>query len=140
MILSQGQPRVPDAASSKDHMLKTIFWILLLISVISLLRRHQTKEPSTSWHWGSDTLVIKFTDGEDLLAQLQKVKTGQKIEIRHVGPSQAPVSTGISCSDEAAKAAYMRDVEPIRQAEMARLNHALDVEFRRIQQVPPDLQ
>jgi hypothetical protein len=77
---------------------------------------------------------------DDLLAQLRKVKTGQKIELRLVGPSvRVGESTGIRCDDEAAKAAYMQNVAPIRQQETDRLNEAVAAELRRIREIPPDV-
>ncbi|OGP52867.1 MAG: hypothetical protein A2Y65_01245 [Deltaproteobacteria bacterium RBG_13_52_11] len=129
-------------------MKKTIFFILLVLGVIVLWKgkeiiplnlqknflniTHDVKEAILP-HSGSDTLVIEFTDGEDLLAKLRAVETGRKIEIREKeGQSTRYVDTGISCKDDAAKAAYMEKANRERE----QLNKDINAELKRIQQTP----
>ena len=73
------------------------------------------------------------------MRQLKQVKTGQEIELQSGGPIRTYVNTGIRCSDEEAKAAYMVQ-ENIRREqeaqELAQLNQAIDIEMKRIQRRP----
>lgn len=136
-------------------MKKTIFFVLLVLVVIVIWKGeeiipldlqknfldiiHNAKEsispPSTN-----DTLVIEFTGPEDLLAKLREVETGRKIELREKDvQSTRYVNTGISCNDEAAKAAYLekrkKEMEQ-RQKELDELNKQINAELKRIQQTP----
>lgn len=65
-----------------------------------------TASPSPTRENDSNTKTITYRNSEDLLRQLKQVRTGQSIYIQPA--SSAPVSTGIKCSDTAAKAAYMK--------------------------------
>lgn len=78
------------------------------------------------------TRVIAYADGQDLLRQLRGVPAGTKIDFRSLETKSAPVSTGISCSDKAAKAAYMER----KDKEMNELNRDIKAEMDRIQQAP----
>lgn len=109
-----------------------IYAIALLLCGLALWKWFETRDPGQSIFAG-DTVVIEFTDGQDLLAQLKQVEAGQKIEIIHK-PSAEPeqtVSTGISCGDTEAKAAYMAQVNK----ELEELNNAINAELDRIHQV-----
>lgn len=110
---------------------KIIFWSLLLLGVIVFWREYGAKE--FVWpHFGSDKVVIEFTDGEDLLNQLRKVETGREVEIHQKGDGMKYVDTGISCNDEAGKAAYREKAD----RELAELNKAIAAELKRIQKIP----
>jgi hypothetical protein len=76
-------------------------------------------------------VVIEYTDPDDLLAKLRKVKVGQKLDLREVG-SKAPVSTGLYCNDKVGIANFMAQED----ARLARLNRELEIEFARINKVP----
>ena len=139
-------------------MKKTIFFVLLVLVVIVIwkgeeiiplnLQRnflnitHDVKE-SILPHSGSDTLVIEFTGPEELLTKLRAVETGRKIELREKkDPNEKPpepINTGISCNDQAAKAAYMekmrKEMEE-QQKELDELNKQINAELKRIQQTP----
>ena len=111
-------------------MLKTIIWVLLLLGVISFWTRHQSKGASPP-HWGSSrrTIVIKYKDPQDLLAQLRRVKKGQDVEFDGSGQVERTLSTGIPCSDKAAIAAFKAKVRD----EEEQMNQALNAELKRIQ-------
>ncbi len=112
-------------------MKKVIFLILLLLAAIVFWKGYDFKK-SILPHVESDTVVIEYTDDKDLLTKLREVKTGRKVELRDKGQGPRYVDTGISCNDEAAKAAYMEKFKK----ETEELNDAINTELKRIQQIP----
>jgi hypothetical protein len=91
-----------------------------------------SKAVEQSQQMADDVLVVEFSDMSDLLAKLRRIRTGQQIDIRQVGPDPAPISTGIPCSDKAAIAAYMEKVN--READWLSRNVALEI--KRINRIP----
>lgn len=82
----------------------------------------QTK-PSTTSFSRNQVQVITYRDDQDLLAQLKQIPKGQMIDLRCSSPGWK--STGIKCSDTAAKAAAMkknREMTDKINAELARIN------------------
>jgi hypothetical protein len=53
------------------------------------------------------TLVIEYSDPTELLVKLQRVPSGQDIDIRPIGPTERVISTDIRCSDTVARAEFM---------------------------------
>ncbi len=71
------------------------------------------------------TLVIEFNDSAELLVKLQRVPSGQEIEIRQVGPDRV-YATNIRCSDTAARAAFMEKMN--REAEWMTRNIQAEID------------
>jgi len=77
------------------------------------------------------TLVIEYSDPAELLVKLQRVPSGQDIDIRSIGPNERVISTNIPCSDTAARAAFIEKMS--REAEWMSRN--LQAEIDRIYRV-----
>lgn len=77
------------------------------------------------------TVVIEYSDDQDLLNQLRKVDTGRQIEIRQKPQETTMTSTGIACDDEAGKKAFMEN----KNRELEQLNKDIDIEIKRIQRI-----
>ena len=77
----------------------------------------------------SATVVVTYSDSDELLARLRQLKTGQKFDLQYAGGPPRFVSTGISCSDVVAKAAFKEENER-KLGEQVR---AINAELARIQ-------
>lgn len=71
------------------------------------------------------TLVIEYNDPAELLVKLQRVPSGQDIEVRQVGPDRV-YATNIPCSDTAARAAFMEKMN--REAEWMSRNIQAEID------------
>jgi len=108
-------------------MKKAVLWIVLLVCVIAVWKGYYPKEALSSFLEG-DTVVVEYTDQEDLLAKLKAVKTGKKVDLRPMSYTKT-VDTGIACNDEAGKAAYLER----KKREEEQTKNDIDAELNRIQ-------
>jgi hypothetical protein len=76
--------------------------------------------------------VIEFSDMTDLLIKLRRVRAGQDIDIRQVGPDIIVTATGIRCGDTAAMAAFMEKVSKEHEF----LSREIQREINRINRMP----
>jgi hypothetical protein len=76
----------------------------------------------------SGTLVIEYSDPADLLVKLQRVPSGQDVDLRFTGPSERVIATNIPCSDPAARAAFVGKL----QREDEWMSRNIDAEIDRI--------
>ena len=72
------------------------------------------------------TLVIEYSDPAELLVKLQRVHSGQDIDIRSIGPNERVISTNIPCSDTAARAAFIEKMN--REAELMSRNIQAEID------------
>ena len=77
------------------------------------------------------TLVIEYSDPAELLVKLQRVPSGQDIDIRSIGPNEKVISTNLPCSDTAGRATFMEEIN--REAEWMSRN--IQAEIDRIYRV-----
>jgi hypothetical protein len=77
------------------------------------------------------TLVIEYSDPAELLVKLQRVPSGQNIDVRSIGPNERVISTNIPCSDTAARAAFIEKMN--REAEW--LSRNIQAEMDRIYRI-----
>lgn len=86
----------------------------------------------------SETVVIEFTDGQDLLNQLRQVEAGRQVEYRQKPQEAIRTDSGVACDDEAGVAAFVertnRELEQ-RNREDEQLNVEINRELKRIQQI-----
>ncbi len=108
-------------------MKKAVFWIVVLVCVIAVWKGYYPKEALSSFFEG-DTVVVEYTDQQDLLAKLKEVKTGKKVDLRPMSYTKT-VDTGIACNDEAGKAAYLER----KKREEEQVKNDIAVELDRIQ-------
>jgi hypothetical protein len=116
-------------------MFKTILLIAVCVAAFAMWKRADSKSSRTPAQVGKSdgsTLLITYSDPNDLLSQLRNVKAGQKFDLRCTGPARVTESSNVQCSDKAAVAALIER----KNREVAELNQALQAEFKRIQQVP----
>jgi hypothetical protein len=103
-------------------------WVLLAFhnhraAVGTLLESNRTESGL------SETVVVTYNDSEELIGKLRELKTGQKLDLQYVGGPPEFVSTGISCSDIVAKAAFKQKNEQ----ELEEQVRAINAELARIQ-------
>lgn len=86
----------------------------------------------------SETVVIEFSDGRDLLNQLRQVETGRQVEFHQKPQETIRTDSGVACDDEAGVAAFVertnRELEQ-RNREDEQLNVEINLELKRIQQI-----
>jgi len=118
-------------------MLKFFIGSCIFIAAIQFFNRQGSKpadgkesKVSARQSLFGSTLVIKFKDPQDLLAQLRTVRVGQKFELLDVGQRGPMTGSGIRCSDTKAVAAFTERMN----REAAQLNRDFEREFKRINQ------
>ena len=79
----------------------------------------------------SDTVVVTYNNSEELIEKLRQLKTGQKFDLQYVGGPPELVSTGISCSDIVAKAAFRQ----MNEQEIEEQIRAINAELARIEEI-----
>lgn len=120
------------------QLLRNVALVFAAIAVLVVWHNHAAAirgalQPNSTGSLVSDTLVITYTNAEELISKLRQVKAGEAIDLQYVGGPPKLVSSGIRCSDVVAKAAFMAEGQ--RQAQEA--TQAINAELARIQGSAP---
>lgn len=115
--------------------MKTILALILIIAAVAMWQKRLTHNQGTDQGFASvpitnatapkipdERLIIKYDTDEELLAKLKQIKTYKRLELRDSRPRS--ISTGLLCTDTAAKEIYRKQKEAILSA--------INAEFRRI--------
>jgi hypothetical protein len=111
--------------------MKTLVFAFIVFAAIFGANRCSHKMRSHRVQALDSTLTIEYKNTDDLLAQLKRVPTGQKVELKCTGSSTESFNTGLRCGTPEAEAATQRFFEKTE-----RKNTEINRELKRIQKLP----
>lgn len=114
--------------------MRFLLFLVVMAALFVVWKRQCPADLDSASHRGDsrEEAVITYTSNADLISKLRQVRSGTRIDLKFTGSTE-PVSTGISCSNHAAIAAYQEQME--RQLQIER--QFIDAEMARIDETGP---